>query len=250
MILYFTGTGNSRFIAEEIAGGTGEEMVCMNEKIKAGEAGDITVSGNLIIVTPTYAWRIPKLVREWILQRKFTDVQRVWFVMNCGDSVGSADKYNQKLCVEKGWTYMGTMQITMPENYIAMFPVPAPEESKRIIEAAVPVIKSAITCIQCEKEFPEPKHHLQDSFLSGFVNQIFYPLFVKADPFWAKETCIGCGKCERLCPLNNIRIKNGKPVWGKNCTHCMACISACPKEAIEYGKKSLGKNRYYYEYSG
>ncbi len=117
MILYFTGTGNSRFIAEEIAGGTGEEMVCINEKIKAGEAGDIAVSGNLIIVTPTYAWRIPKLVREWILQRKFTDVQRVWFVMNCGDSVGSADKYNQKLCVEKGWTYMGTMQITMPENY-------------------------------------------------------------------------------------------------------------------------------------
>lgn len=247
MILYFTGTGNSRFIAEEIAGGTGEEMVCINEKIKAGEAGDIAVSGNLIIVTPTYAWRIPKLVREWILQRKFTDVQRVWFVMNCGDSVGSADKYNQKLCVEKGGTYMGTMQITMPENYIAMFPVPALEESKRIIEAAVPVIKSAITCIQCEKEFPEPKHHLQDSFLSGFVNQIFYPLFVKADPFWAKETCIGCGKCERLCPLNNIRIKNGKPVWGKTCTHCMACISACPKEAIEYGKKSLGKNRYYYE---
>ena len=123
MILYFTGTGNSRFIAENIAGETGEELVCINEKIKAGETDDITVSGNLILVTPTYAWRIPKLVREWILQRKFIDVQRVWFVMNCGDSIGSAEKYNRKLCLEKGWTYMGTMQITMPENYIAMFPV-------------------------------------------------------------------------------------------------------------------------------
>ena len=49
------------------------------------------------------------------------------------------------------------------------------------------------------------------------------------------------------CPLNNIRLENGKPVWGKNCTHCMACICYCPKEAIEYGKKSKGKPRYHFE---
>ena len=39
---------------------------------------------------------------------------------------------------------------------------------------------------------------------------------------------------------NNIKIQNGKPVWGKDCTHCMACICHCPTEAIEYGKKSVG----------
>ena len=59
--------------------------------------------------------------------------------------------------------------------------------------------------------------------------------------------CIGCGKCVELCPLNNIHLENGKPVWGKNCTHCMACICYCPKEAIEYGKKSKGKPRYHFE---
>ena len=51
----------------------------------------------------------------------------------------------------------------------------------------------------------------------------------------ATDACIGCGKCVELCPLNNIRLENGKPVWGKHCTHCMACICYCPKEAIEYG---------------
>ena len=59
--------------------------------------------------------------------------------------------------------------------------------------------------------------------------------------------CIGCGKCVELCPLNNIHLENGKPLWGKNCTHCMACICYCPKEAIEYGKKSRGKPRYHFE---
>ena len=83
--------------------------------------------------------------------------------------------------------------------------------------------------------------------MSGPVNPAFYRFFVKADAFRATDVCIGCGKCVELCPLNNIRLENGKPVWGKHCTHCMACICYCPKEAIEYGKKSKGKPRYHFE---
>ena len=59
--------------------------------------------------------------------------------------------------------------------------------------------------------------------------------------------CIGCGKCEKLCPLNNITLQNARPVWGTNCTQCMACICYCPTRAIEYGKKSAGKPRYHFE---
>lgn len=247
MILYFTGTGNSRYLAKKLAMETGEELLCINEKIKAGDTGEIKVQGDLIFVTPTYAWRIPKLVKDWILKTVFTGVNRVWFVMNCGDSIGKADFNNQKLCMQKSWEYMGTIQITMPENYIAMFPVPGPQESKTIIEAASPVIEKAIQSIQSKEKFPEPKRHLADGVLSGTVNKIFYLLFVKADAFFVKDSCVGCGKCEQLCPLNNIQIKEGKPVWGKNCTHCMACICCCPREAIEYGKKSVGKVRYYCE---
>ena len=61
------------------------------------------------------------------------------------------------------------------------------------------------------------------------------------------EFCIGCGKCEKLCPMNNITLPNDRPVWGDNCTQCMACICYCPKEAIEYGKRSVGKPRYHFE---
>ena len=61
------------------------------------------------------------------------------------------------------------------------------------------------------------------------------------------SACIGCGKCEKLCPLNNITLQNARPVWGTNCTQCMACICYCPTRAIEYGKKSAGKPRYHFE---
>ena len=59
--------------------------------------------------------------------------------------------------------------------------------------------------------------------------------------------CIGCGQCVKRCPMNNVAIKDGKPVWGRNCTHCMACICYCPVSAIEYGKKSVGQPRYHFE---
>ena len=83
--------------------------------------------------------------------------------------------------------------------------------------------------------------------MSGPVNPIFYSFFVKANAFTAGDACIGCGHCAGLCPTNSITIQNGKPVWGGDCTHCMACICYCPTKAIEYGKKSQGKPRYQFE---
>ena len=83
--------------------------------------------------------------------------------------------------------------------------------------------------------------------MSAAVNPVFYRFIVKAAGFLATDSCTGCGQCVRNCPMNNLRLENGKPLWGKECTHCMACICYCPAEAIEYGKKSLGKPRYQFE---
>ena len=82
----------------------------------------------------------------------------------------------------------------------------------------------------------------------------FKPFWVKfmltAKAFYVKDSCIGCGKCAKLCPLNNINIVEKKPVWGKKCTHCMACICNCPKDSIEYGTITVGKERYLFKKHG
>ena len=245
MVLYFTGTGNSRYIAEKISEKTSDEMISINEKIKQKDNSTIVVNGKLVFVMPTYAWRIPAVVKEWIFKTEFLGVKQVWFIMTCGSEIGNATKYNKEICEQKGIAYKGTAQIDMPENYIAMFDVPGKEEAKQIISKAEPVIENIIGLIKEERCFPVPRNNLYDRFMSGPVNKMFYSLFVKADAFKVDDKCIGCGKCEKICPLNNIKIQNGKPVWGKECTHCMACICHCPTEAIEYGKKSIGKPRYH-----
>ena len=55
MILYFSGTGNSWFAAEKIAEITGDELVCLNNYIKDGIAGDFLSGKPFVLVCPTYA---------------------------------------------------------------------------------------------------------------------------------------------------------------------------------------------------
>ena len=247
MILYFSGTGNSKYVAKRIADALGDEIVNLNDRIKDSDTSSVETGERVIIVTPTYAWRIPRVVRDWLRKTELRGAKNVWFVMTCGSEIGNADKYNRKLCTEKGLACMGTAQIVMPENYIAMFSAPQAGEARQIVAKAEPDIDRAIAGIQADQPFAPTRNNLYDRFMSGPVNPIFYKFFVNADAFTVSDACISCGQCAKRCPMNNVTFKDGKPVWGKACTHCMACICYCPVSAIEYGKKSVGQPRYHFE---
>ena len=106
------------------------------------------------------------------------------------------------------------------------------------------MIDQAALTIKSGGAFSQPAVTFKDRLDSGIVNDLFYLLFVHAKKFYATDACVSCRKCARVCPLDNVRLENGRPVWGKNCTHCMACICRCPTGAIEYGSHSKGKPRY------
>ena len=247
MILYFSGTGNSNYVAKRIADALDDEIVNLNDRIKASDTSSIETGERVIIVTPTYAWRIPRVVRDWLRKTELRGAKNVWFVMTCGSEIGNADKYNREFCTEKSVACMGTAQIVMPENYIAMFSAPQADEAREIVAQAEPSIDRAIAAIQSNQPFAPTRNKLYDRFMSGPVNPIFYKFFVKATAFTVSSACIGCGQCVKRCPMNNVTLQNGKPIWGKNCTHCIACICYCPVSAIEYGKKSVGQPRYHFE---
>ena len=166
--------------------------------------------------------------------------------MTCGGDTAKAVNYIQKLCKYKEWQLKGMAEIKMPENYIALFSAPDKETSKQIIKEADKQIYKIISDINNENEFETiTPSGLGGTIKSGITNLVFYKLFVHAKGFHYTDKCISCGKCETLCPLNNINLKNQKPVWGNNCTHCMACICGCPTEAIEYKNNTQNKERYY-----
>ena len=244
MILYFSGTGNSEYTAKRISRLINDDAVNLFEKLRDNNFSEIHSVRPWVIVSPTYAWRIPRILQKWLEQTKLTGNNDIYFIMTCGGSIGNAGKYLKNLCDDKGMNYLGCFDVVMPENYIAMFSTPTKEEAIEIITKAGNVIDKAADIIMKGETFPELPVTLTGKISSGFVNDKFYPMFVKAKKFYTTDSCISCGKCVKGCPMRNITLKNGKPVWGNNCTHCMACICSCPKEAIEYGNHSKGQPRY------
>ena len=244
MILYFTGTGNSAFIAKRIAEKTGDTAVDVFPMIREHDYGKLSSSRPFVVVCPTYGWQIPHVLGNWLKRTRLSGSRKLYFVMTCGDGIGNAGGYAKRFCEKKGMEYMGCGKVVMPENYVAMFPVPDRTEAERIIGKAIPQADQIAENIRKGNPLPTAEISLLDRFLSTVVNPVFYKLFVHAGKFRTTERCTGCGACARLCPLSNIRLEDGSPVWGSDCTHCMACICRCPEQAIEYGKASLGKPRY------
>ena len=230
MIFWFSGTGNSKYAAQRMAEALNEPMLCMNDRIKAHDTAAVETGERLVIVTPTYAWRIPRLVRDWLLQTELRGARQAWFVMTCGSEIGSADRYNRELCRVKGLSCMGTAQIVMPENYIAMFGVPQADEARRIVAKAEPDIDRAIAALREGLPFPPTRNNLYDRLMSGPVNPIFYACFVKDRAFTAGPACTGCGLCAKRCPTNNISPRRPSSTAGRAAASRAIMLRRCKKQ--------------------
>ncbi len=122
--------------------------------------------------------------------------------MTCGDGIGNAGGYAKRFCEKKGMEYMGCGKVVMPENYVAMFPVPDRTEAERIIGKAIPQADQIAEHIRKENPLPKAEISLLDRFLSTVVNPVFYKLFVHAGKFRTTERCTGCGGlCKALSPV-------------------------------------------------
>ena len=82
-----------------------------------------------------------------------------------------------------------------------------------------------------------------------FVRTMSDKMYLKArrtGNFYVEDTCIGCGLCAKQCPVQAIKIQNGKPVRIKeHCTLCLRCLHLCPKFSIQYGD---GKTKQHGQY--
>lgn len=246
MILYFTGTGNSRYFALQLAKEINDEVISINEYFKYQKQAVFDSDKPYVFVLPTYAWRMPRIVMEWIERASFSGNKKAYVILTCGDSVGQADQFAKRFFERKtDLHFCGLQYVVMPENYIVMFDAPKPKKAKEIVNRSIDKVKELAPYIIQEKYFPAIKYHLGSLLQSSVINFPFYQLIVSDRGFYATEQCISCQRCQQLCPFNNITFDKGKPKWNGTCTQCMACICGCPVEAIEYGKATVGKERYY-----
>lgn len=244
MILYFSATGNSQYCAEWLADHRKDDLMDTFYYIRHGIAAELQSETPWVFVMPTYCWQIPRVVEDFILSGHFSGSREAYFVMTCGSEVGDVEPKLRDLCQHKGMNYCGTLPVVMPDNYLVFFTPPSQDQARIMRRKAEDTLEQGIGYMNRGESFPPIQTKGLDHLKSGVVNRAFYRFHVKANKFYAKDSCVGCGKCEHVCPMGNICLEQGKPVWGSSCTHCMACICKCPVEAIEYGKGTRKKQRY------
>lgn len=246
MIIYFTGTGNSEYIAKAIADRLEDEVVCSNIYIKENKTGVFSSEKPFVFVFPVYLSISPAIFREFVKSCSFEGNPNAYFVPTCASADGSVPNASDELCRETGFlNYMGCCKVCMPQNYIIMFK-PTPQQRKEeLYKDALTLVDGICDTIKAgEKLLEEPCSNFE-YVCTKLVEKWYNSSFTKTKRFNVSDECIGCGACERNCPTNSVKMEKGRPVWvNKVCIHCMACISKCPKKAIEFGKITKGKERH------
>ena len=101
MVLYFSGTGNSRYVARKIAELSGDDVISINERLKNRDYNPIISEKPLVFVGPVYAGRLPRVMNDYIQKVKFYQTKQIYFVVTCAETAWQTVKYVKKLCREK-----------------------------------------------------------------------------------------------------------------------------------------------------
>lgn len=244
MVFYFSGTGNSRFVARRIAKAIGQEALDITTYTKTMERPEFTEPGVYVFVCPSYMSAPARAMTDFIGWAGFPQGVKGYFIVTCAASMGISPKVYSELCEKTGIEYMGAAQVEMPQNYIALFTTKQVEDNIDILEKAETEIDGILGYIVNGEVLETKKIGSIEYSVTKWVRDVYYKDFMKTKKFKATDKCISCQKCVKICPLSNITMKDNRPSWGDKCTHCMACINQCPVDAIEYGKGTAGKPRY------
>ena len=242
MIYFFSGTGNSYYAAQKLARLTGDKCVNIASIFK-GTVSSVSGKGDVTgFVFPVYFSGLPEIVKRFASHPEIRSHlgSYVYCVITCGAEMAAADK---KLENALGREIDFSIKLKMPDNYVIAYDPSDPETAKERIREADAKLDKIAEVINQRGRYRNP------DFKKDLLTAVMYPfynLFRTTLLFRADNNCIGCGKCESVCPDRVITIKNGKPVWTKSrCQHCTACINRCPQKAIQFGVGTAKRGRYY-----
>lgn len=245
MILYFSASGNSRFIVEHAAALLEDEACSLNARIRLDQHDPLESARPYVLVCPTYAWRIPRIVEEHLRHTELKGSRQIYLLVSACGSSGNTGSYAARFFRSIGMEWMGWHTFYMPGSYVAFLEDPDVAHARQMNQRARIQLRKLVCRINACQPLDPVRVGPLDRFMSMAANPVFYRFIIGRSGFDVTSRCVGCGKCAQVCPLNNIQMVQGRPQWGKRCTHCMACIHQCPKAAVEFRRITIGKNRYY-----
>ena len=254
MIFYFSGTGNTRWVAEQIAQAIGEELVFIPDAIRDNKYDyAIDDKESIGFCFPTHGWQPPRIVREFISKLK-VESRYCWAVTTCGDNMGETMTILNKDLAKVGLRASALFSVIMPESYVClpfMYTDTEEKEHQKIATARQQLLH-IIECIRNRRTGVEELEKGATPRLYSYVIGGYFNAKMVTDKKFTvdEDVCIKCGKCVKVCPVDNIQ--GTPPEWIHNgrCTSCLACYHYCPTHAINFGKITRKRGQYYFNKRG
>lgn len=252
MILYFSGTGNSRFVAQQLAALTSDEATAVSLSVPYSPL-TLSPTGRadcLGIIFPIHAWGMPLALERYI---KNTDFSRfnftyIYAVCTCGDDVGTSATDIRKHLRQKGWILDCMWSVQMPNTYVAFpfFDTDSPELVRMKLERAHSRLHHIAEAINQRNRGLYDVHPGRFPWMKSHVLRPLFNRFQLGDKSArADGTCTHCKTCVNVCPLHNIALNgSGFPEWKGQCTTCLACYHNCPHHSIEFSRFCRRKGQY------
>lgn len=246
MILYFSATGNDKYVAERIAAATRDRLTSIAACVREGRPAPALTEGEALgLVTPTYFWGLPSVVEDFLrtLPPAPGGERYVWHVLTFGTMTGDAGGAAARLLRSRGFALKARFSVRMVDTWTPLFDLSDPEKNRRDTEAAEPQIDAVIEKIRAGAvgDFDRRKGLV----LGAPVARALYRSMRRTARFRVTDGCIGCGLCVRQCPCSALELREGRPVWVKDaCALCLGCLHRCPKFAIRYGSHTAGHGQF------
>jgi len=245
LIFYFSATGNSLKVARDLANKLEDAQIISISQAISDDCiyPDAQCIG---IVYPVYMWGMPLLVADFIERLNTNKGAYIFSIATFGGMSGSALKYTGKKLSLKGMELSAGFLVQMPGNYTPLYGAIPEEKQKEMFKKAEEKIKLIAEIVKEKKKSQiEASFFMANWIFSSTLYKIFAPKIPMMDgSFWIDEKCNSCGICAKVCPVGNIEIVDGKPVWLHKCEQCLACLQWCPQEAIQFKKSTVGRKRY------
>jgi ferredoxin len=248
-IYYFSGTGNSLFIARELNRLLPDsELVPIVKCIKEKEF--VTKSENIGLVFPAHGLTIPIPVRIFLKNMNVKSAGYFFAAVTRGGSIFRGFPVISKALKKQGKSLNSGFIINMVTNdpKLSFYHDAGKEEIDSLQANALKKLEKIKKKIISREEYHDDdttgvsfsKNLFLNFLLSRlipFMTHFISPLVKKY--FYADSNCKSCGKCEKVCLSGKIKMIGNKPVWQKNvtCYLCYSCLNYCPAQAIQIYSK-------------